>query len=132
MLKEPYLKILRSAPEQLKRPVPRCQALSRRTKLQCGAASVKGKRVCKWHGGLSTGPKTAQGRQRCAEAKTIHGTETRAIRAQRSVFVRELHILTKLGEAIGLRLRKRSDDPVLTRLRVFCAYDSSSLVHLTR
>ncbi len=107
MTKAPYLKIFRSAPDQLQRVVPRCQALSRRTKLQCGAASAKGKRVCKWHGGLSTGPKTAQGRQRCAEAKTIHGNETRAIRARRSTLVRELRVLAEIGETIGLFPKKR-------------------------
>ena len=62
----------------------RCQALSRRSKLQCKKPALKGKRVCGFHGGKSTGPKTAEGRQRCAEVKTVHGRETRAIRAQRS------------------------------------------------
>jgi hypothetical protein len=105
--KSPYLVLFPSAPTHLQRTVPRCQALSRRTKLQCGAASVKGKRVCKWHGGLSTGPKTAHGWQRCAEAKTIHGTETRAIRARRSAYVRDLRILAELGEAIGVFQAKK-------------------------
>jgi hypothetical protein len=62
----------------------RCQALSRRSKLQCKKPALTGKRVCGFHGGKSTGPKTAEGRQRCAEVKTVHGRETRAIRAQRS------------------------------------------------
>lgn len=84
------------------RQAPRCQAMAKHTRLQCARATVQGKNKCKFHGGLSTGPKTAQGRQRCAEAKTIHGTDTRAIRARRSAFVRELRILTELGEAIGL------------------------------
>ena len=62
----------------------RCQALSRRSKLQCKKPALTGKRVCGFHGGKSTGPKTAEGRQRCAEVKTVHGRERRAIRAQRS------------------------------------------------
>ena len=55
----------------------RCQALSKRSKLQCGKAALKGKSVCMFHGGKSTGPVTELGRQRCAAAKTIHGFETR-------------------------------------------------------
>ena len=63
---------------------PRCQALSKRSKLQCGKAALKGKSVCMFHGGKSTGPVTELGRQRCAAAKTIHGFETRAKREYRA------------------------------------------------
>jgi hypothetical protein len=55
----------------------RCQATSKRTKLQCGGPAMKGKLVCRFHGGLSTGPKTELGRQICAAAKTIHGDDSR-------------------------------------------------------
>ena len=37
---------------------PRCQAKSKRTKLQCQSPAVRDKRACRIHGGLSTGPKT--------------------------------------------------------------------------
>ena len=63
---------------------PRCQALSKRSKLQCGKAALKGKSVCMFHGGKSTDPGTELGRQRCAAAKTIHGFETRAKREYRA------------------------------------------------
>ena len=79
-----------------------CQATSKRTRLQCKAPAVEDKNVCRTHGGLSTGPKTEQGRQRCAEAKTVHGNETRAKRAERSRKSAELHHLVDLGNAIGL------------------------------
>jgi hypothetical protein len=92
-----------------------CQATSKRTRLQCGAPAIKGKNVCRTHGGLSTGPKTEQGRHRCAEAKTVHGEETRAKRAERIRKSAELHQLVGLGNAIGLfdgevRLRGRKPD----------------------
>jgi hypothetical protein len=58
----------------------RCQAMSKRTRLQCAAPASQGKSVCRFHGGRSTGPKSDLGRRRCAEAKTIHGRETRAKR----------------------------------------------------
>ena len=68
----------------------RCQALSKRTKQQCGAPAVRDKRVCRFHGGKSTGPKTKEGRKRCGIAKTVHGGETRAIRAARPAKMAEL------------------------------------------
>jgi hypothetical protein len=76
----------------------RCQALSKRTKQQCGAPAVRGKRVCKNHGGKSTGPLTTAGRERCGIAKTVHGGETRAIRAARPAKMAELKVLEKIIE----------------------------------
>ena len=79
----------------------RCQAKSKRTKLQCAAPALKGKRLCKTHGGRSTGPKTEAGRQRCAEAKTIHGRETREARAERSLGSARLAVLEAVGHKLG-------------------------------
>ena len=72
---------------------PRCQALSKRSKKQCGKAALAGKRVCMFHGGKSTGPVTVDGRERCAIAKTVHGYETRAAREYRAKKFRELKAL---------------------------------------
>ena len=71
----------------------RCQALSKRSKQQCRKAALKGKHVCRFHGGKSTGPVTHSGKQRCADAKTIHGRETRTIHIKRSQKLRELKFL---------------------------------------
>ena len=79
----------------------RCQATSKRTKLQCAAPAMKGKRVCKTHGGRSTGPKTENGRQRCAQAKTIHGRETREARTERSLASARLAVLEEAGFVLG-------------------------------
>ena len=79
----------------------RCQAKSKRTKLQCAAPALKGKRVCKTHGGRSTGPRTEAGRQRCAEAKTIHGRETREARNERSLASARLAVLEQAGHELG-------------------------------
>ena len=86
----------------------RCQAKSKRTKLQCAAPALKGKRVCKTHGGRSTGPKTAAGRQRCSEAKTIHGRETRETRNERSLASARLAVLEAIGFSIGLMSGSRT------------------------
>ena len=91
-----------------------CQARSSRTKLQCRAPAIKGKRVCKWHGGRSSGPKTEAGRQRCAKVKTIHGRETREARTERSLASARLAVLEAVGFSIGLmsggRTRGRRPD----------------------
>ena len=72
---------------------PRCQALSKRSKLQCKKAALTGKRVCMFHGGKSRGPVTEGGKKRCAAAKTMHGYETRAAREYRAEKFRELKAL---------------------------------------
>ena len=82
----------------------RCQALSKRTGKQCGAPADRHSKTskCKWHGGRSTGPKTEQGRQRCAAAKTTHGQETRERRKQNAVSATRLLLLRDLGLRVGL------------------------------
>jgi len=87
---------------------PRCQAKSKRTKLQCRAPTSKGKTKCRFHGGASTGPQTEAGRQRCADAKIVHGRETRAIRTERSQAIARLSVLEQVGFEIGLMTGKRT------------------------
>ena len=72
-----------------------CQALSKRSKLQCKNAALKGKRLCKYHGG-KTGRITIDGRQRCAESKFLHGRETREKRRIRADKFREMKRLVSL------------------------------------
>ena len=80
----------------------RCQAMSKRSRQRCKAPSMKGKAVCRTHGGLSTGPNTEAGRLRCAEAKTIHGRETRKTRTERSLGAARIAVLEAIGFSIGL------------------------------
>ena len=79
----------------------RCDATSKRTKLQCGAPAIKGKRKCRTHGGKSTGPRTLAGRAQCAEAKTIHGRETRSGRIKRTASMKLLRELEAISHALG-------------------------------
>ena len=79
-----------------------CQAKSKRTKQQCRAPASKGKTKCRFHGGASTGPKTPEGRKRCAEAKLVHGRETRDARTERAIAMRRLRALEDLGHALGI------------------------------
>ena len=85
-----------------------CQATSKRSRQRCKAPSMKGKLVCKTHGGRSTGHKTEAGRQRCAEAKTIHGRETREARTERSLASARLAVLEAVGFSIGLMSGSRT------------------------
>jgi hypothetical protein len=50
----------------------RCSAKSKRSGEQCKKPALRGKAVCEFHGGRSTGPKTTEGkaRQRAAVLKT--------------------------------------------------------------
>jgi hypothetical protein len=53
-----------------------CQATSKRTKLQCGRPASRGKAVCNFHGGKSTGPKTPDGKERSRQANFKFGEYT--------------------------------------------------------
>ena len=86
----------------------RCQARSKRTKLQCGAPALRNKNVCLTHGGRSTGPRTEEGRKRCAEARTKTGTETRKARTERATAMRRLRALEDLGHALGIMSGRRT------------------------
>lgn len=57
-----------------------CTAKSKRSGVRCLAPAVKGKSVCRMHGGKSTGPRTEEGLLRSARAKLSHGTQTRHAR----------------------------------------------------
>lgn len=64
----------------------RCTASSSRTGVQCGRPALRSSKTqkCQYHGGRSTGPKTAKGKAHIAAAHTVHGQETNAARAERS------------------------------------------------
>ncbi len=74
----------------------RCKAKSKRTGKRCRQAASKMNTTCKYHGGASTGPRTEAGRKRCADARTIHGEETRELRRLHSQKVAEFRILERV------------------------------------
>ncbi|MHA7852521.1 HGGxSTG domain-containing protein [Roseovarius sp.] len=80
----------------------RCQARSKRSGQQCAKAAMRGKSVCRTHGGASTGPRTPQGRERCAAAKIVHGHERRQMRRRRSQKLRELRQLEAVMVGLGM------------------------------
>ncbi len=57
---------------------PRCGARTRRG-TPCQARAVEGKERCRLHGGLSTGPKSQEGRARIAESNRRRAIEKRLV-----------------------------------------------------
>jgi len=64
----------------------------------------KGKRRCRLHGGLSTGPKTAEGRARIAAASTRHGKFVgwRAHREKEKYYFGEIKRIMKEAKEAGM------------------------------
>ena len=101
----------------------RCQAVSKRTGLQCSAPSMRsaGRAVCARHGGKSTGPKTEAGRRRIAAANLKHGLYTKTAIAQRQEIAARIAALEDVmgltGRTTAARTRGRKPiryEPVLS------------------
>jgi hypothetical protein len=76
----------------------RCGAKTRHgTACQCPAMH-NGR--CRLHGGLSTGPKTAEGIERIRRAVTKHGQRTKAAEAERAEFRRFVRETRKMLEGL--------------------------------
>ena len=88
-----------------------CQSMSKRSRQRCKAPAMKGKVVCRTHGGLSTGPRTELGRKRCSNARTVHGRETVQVRLEQSLGIARLALLEDIGFAIGLMSGNRTRGP---------------------
>jgi hypothetical protein len=78
------------------------RAVLKRTGNQCRAPAMHGKKVCRFHGGKSTGPRTQAGLERCAAAKTIHGQDTRAMRKEHRAALVRIKELEDLARRLGL------------------------------
>jgi len=89
----------------------RCKAQSSRTKLQCSKPALKGKAVCQFHGGYSTGPKTKAGKDRIRAAHFKHGNETLEAKAERSAKSAMFFYLRDLGEYFGILKRAKGRRP---------------------
>ena len=87
----------------------RCTAKSVRSGLQCAKPAMKSSRTqrCSHHGGWATGPKTAAGRQRIAQAHTIHGESTKAARLEYSKTSAHLSMLEDCLYVLGLTAEPR-------------------------
>lgn len=80
----------------------RCAASSGRTKEQCKRPALKNKKVCKHHGGMSTGPKTEEGKKRLRTLNLKHGLYIASVRdATRRASIK-LNYLEDIALHIGM------------------------------
>jgi len=86
---------------------PHCGAKTRSGK-PCEKFPLASKRRCRLHGGLSTGPKTVEGRGRIAAANTKHGryVNWREKRAKEKYYLGEIKRLMREAQLAGLLLNK--------------------------
>ena len=82
----------------------RCTAKSSHTKEQCKrpASKVSKTSKCSRHGGLSTGPRSKEGKDRIRAAHLKHGEETLEAKAERSAKSLMFRYLTDLGNHCNL------------------------------
>ena len=88
----------------------RCTAKSRQTGQQCSRAAAQGSKThkCDWHGALSTGPKTPEGKARSIAARTTHGQATNAVRREQSLRSLRLAQFEDVLHLMGLTTARRS------------------------
>lgn len=86
----------------------RCTGSSSHTKQQCKNPALKISKTakCKFHGGLSTGPRTKKGKDRIRAAHLKHGEETQKAKAERSEKSVMFRYLTDLGNHCNLFYEK--------------------------
>ena len=70
----------------------------------CRKPALKRKRRCRLHGGASTGPKTAEGRARIANAQFKHGkyVNWREHRAREKFYFSEIRRIMREAEEAGV------------------------------
>ena len=90
---------------------PRCQAKSKRTKNQCGRPALKGRQVCDFHGGKSTGPRTAEGKERSRQAHIKSGLYTKESRLRESSASLSLAQLEDMMHVLKITTAKRTRGP---------------------
>jgi hypothetical protein len=117
---------------------PRCQAHSKRTKLQCGKPALKGKSVCQFHGGLSTGPKTDAGKTRQKASVTKSGKYTKNSCEARASNIRELRNLEDAMYILNMTKapRTRGRKPIghinLQNMDDIVQFAVNNLIHLPK
>ena len=88
----------------------RCTALSKRTREQCRkpALKISGAQKCQFHGGRSTGPRSAEGKARIGAAHLVHGNDTNDRRLKRSREALKLAQIEDVLHAVGATTATRS------------------------
>ena len=77
-------------------------ARSHRTNFRTGSPEMNGKRVCRTHGGKSTGPKTEQGKANSAKANLKNGKYTKQAQTEHSEASAQLSQLEDAMYLLGM------------------------------
>jgi hypothetical protein len=99
MIKEPDIELLTCGGRIVCR---RCKASSVRTKHQCGRPAIKGKSVCQFHGGRSTGPKSEQSKIRLRTLNLKKGFFTAEAKENMRKDSIKLRYLEDIGYHLGM------------------------------
>lgn len=86
-----------------KKAYARCGAKTR-SGTPCAKYPINGKRRCRLHGGLSTGPRTAEGKARIAAAQLKHGryVSWRERRAKEKFYYKKIRLAMTQAREAGL------------------------------
>jgi hypothetical protein len=90
---------------------PRCQAMSKWSKNQCMKPALRGKSVCDFHGGKSTGPRTAEGKERSRQAHIKSGEYTRQAILESSSTSLKLAQLEDMMHVLNMTTAHRTRGP---------------------
>jgi len=82
----------------------RCGAGSKRSGEPCRAPACRGKRRCRFHGGKSTGPRTAEGLERSRRARRKHGAYSVETRQDLERLRAEIRVFLARGAALRERI----------------------------
>lgn len=85
----------------------RCKAKARSTQKRCRHVAKRGKLVCKFHGALSSGPKTVQGKANSGKNLRIRGCEGVSKRERDRAKARWFHDIERLSKQLGFMLRDK-------------------------
>ncbi len=89
----------------------RCQASSCRSKMQCKKPALKGKIVCGFHGGKSTGPRTVNGKDRSRKAHIKSGDYTQESRLRHNRALLNLAYIEDMIHLLGMTNADRTRGP---------------------
>jgi glucans biosynthesis protein len=85
---------------------PRCGARTRKG-APCASPAVRGKKRCRMHGGLSTGPQTTTGLTRSKQARWKHGRFSAEAMREAAHFRELLRECNELEELMGSFIQDR-------------------------
>lgn len=89
----------------------RCQAKSKRTQQQCGRPAMRGKNVCNFHGGKSSGPKTTEGKERSRQAHIKTGGFTSESRQRQLATMLQLAYIEDMMYEINITSAPKTRGP---------------------